>query len=255
MKVLAVFVAAIVATCAAQKFEYEQRIYQVFDGEGEVCATYTLAAQFTVTYETNNTADGSMNAIINLPPVPRNGSDDSLAMSECPDNSTGRSTSVLRVSFSDGEVFTIVVGEANGTSLQNEPANWEVTEIGFQYNLEDGLYFPNSTKMGVFTAALSDPATINIAASSGMLFQCNTQLALELPVDGASAVEFKHMDLLLNPYNTTTGNTFPCAADATSSNKTVPIAVGVSLGALLILVVIAYLIGRRMRKGAGYQKV
>ncbi|UYV70173.1 LAMP1 [Cordylochernes scorpioides] len=93
-------------------------------------------------------------------------------------------------------------------------------------------------------------------------YQCNSEVSVtlspELNITGAHEVVAKLWDVRYMAYvNQTTDNynqEWPCDQD-TQMADIVPIAVGVALAALVVVVVIAYTVSRRRTKQRGYQSV
>eukprot|EP00117_Sycon_ciliatum_P046009 scpid57277/ scgid33005/ len=261
MKVSIVFLAVLLALCNAQepRDPYQKVTYNIFyPGTTVICATWSLAGQFVVPYHTNDGEDsGEINVMINLPQLPPmsgNATQGDLGSSMCPtsiDNTTW--TSSLSAQFSNGENFVMM---ASGSG-DEEPTSWQVDSIWFTYNEQDMYYFPGGNGTDIVTVNITNPDMIDIRGGQNQLFSCNSESDLTLSAAGQVPIPFSYKDMLLGPFtNSTSGSTAECSADTeTSSSKTVPIAVGAALGGLLLLVLVAYLIGRRMRRGSGYQKV
>ncbi|CAF0896926.1 unnamed protein product [Brachionus calyciflorus] len=91
------------------------------------------------------------------------------------------------------------------------------------------------------------------AANKGNSFKCTSETKLDLePVQ----VDFKNYQAqpFLDSKTVEFDTAIECAADSSGTSKLVPIIVGSSLAVLVILVLVAYIVGRRKHR-PGYQQV
>jgi len=145
---------------------------------------------------------------------------------------------------SGNDTQTLVLYEStyNFTMVfEKEKDKFSVKEIAFRYNLTagGGEVFTNSTKL--FTV------------KTGNSYMCKSKSDVHL---GNVTIQFleMHVQAFLTKDETNFGAAEECDADDKVSDV-VPIAVGVALAALIIVVLIAYLVGRRRSRQNGYQSV
>jgi len=120
---------------------------------------------------------------------------------------------------------------------------WKLISVGFFVN---GL--PTATEK-------SDNGVEGVAAHRGNSYACDAMMDFKLT--GDLNVTVSTVDLRIQPYMTSESDGFGlmerCDADKITNNV-VPIAVGAALAALVVIVLIMYLIGRRKHQ-RGYQTV
>jgi len=145
---------------------------------------------------------------------------------------------------SSNDTQTLVLNESayNFTMVfEKEKDKFSVKEIAFRYTLPagGGEVYTNSTKI--------------FAVKTGNSYLCKTKYDVHL---GNVTLEFleMHVQAFLTKDETKFGTAEECDADDKVSDV-VPIAVGVALAALIIVVLIAYLVGRRRSRQSGYQSV
>ncbi|XP_043913223.1 lysosome-associated membrane glycoprotein 2 [Protopterus annectens] len=88
-------------------------------------------------------------------------------------------------------------------------------------------------------------------ASVGSSYMCNKEQRIVVTEN----ITLSTFSLQVQPFSVTKGNfskAEECSTD--KDNYIVPIAVGVALGGLIIIVIVAYIIGRRRSKAAGYEQ-
>lgn len=125
----------------------------------------------------------------------------------------------------------------------------------------DSLHFPNSSKTPGFEVdgnlddLLFYPTNINSS------YRCNSEYDVRIKVgvfaDQTALVRFTHvqMEAFRSLENDKFNVASDCSADDILTSDIVPIAVGCALAALVVVVLIAYLIGRRRARQRGYQSV
>lgn len=121
------------------------------------------------------------------------------------------------------------------------------------------FFSPDVSK--IFPGAKSQSLTLarNVsmfAVSSGFYYLCNSESKADLQ-DGNS-INFKHVKVEAFVSKTDTkfsSNAKQCDQDMNDVNNIVPIAVGCALAGLVVIVLIAYLVGRRQKRQRGYESV
>eukprot|EP00057_Strongylocentrotus_purpuratus_P032931 XP_789418.2 PREDICTED: lysosome-associated membrane glycoprotein 1 [Strongylocentrotus purpuratus] len=121
------------------------------------------------------------------------------------------------------------------------------TNMMLTYSYSD-LYDP--AKNGSANASIGNTG---IHAPQGKCYSCEAGAELK-----ANNVTFILKDVKIQPFASKSNNTYgaeaPCDAD-NKINNIVPIAVGCALAGLVIIVLIAYLIGRQRSSKSGYESV
>jgi len=123
----------------------------------------------------------------------------------------------------------------------------------------DTLHFPNSTETFDIDGTLDNvhlyPTNVNSS------YRCNSEDDVRIKVSGTAnqtvLIRFTHvqMEAFRSSENDKFGVASDCSADDILTSDIVPIAVGCALAALVVVVLIAYLIGRRRARQRGYQSV
>jgi lysosomal-associated membrane protein 1/2 len=138
-------------------------------------------------------------------------------------------------------------------TLMEDKKEWAITKIALTFDTTDFGDYDNST----YTVSLNQPLFQTPNASS---YQCVTQDTISLtdvPAGAPTVVNITTNELRIQAFRMQGPGSFstavPCPADTNVSNI-VPIAVGAALAALVVIVLIAYLIGRKKNK-RGYESV
>jgi len=166
-----------------------------------------------------------------------NGSDGVVKTVDLPANAvvSGGSKSGLTLTFND-MVLGLVFSEGDGV--------WSLSNLTLTYGK------PSVTEKA---NAADDTGILHIHAHGGNAFKCAASEELAL----GEHVKATIVDLRVQPFMTGSENDFGkaelCEADKIPNNI-VPIAVGAALAALVVIVLVMYLIGRRKHQ-RGYQTV
>ena len=147
-------------------------------------------------------------------------------------------------------MFTVDLTWNSTTAGQSKSATWSVSKITFTYALSDKDYFPGAEFDNSIPVSNSTPG---ISAEGGESFRCDAEAKLELLGDGQT-VEMLYKGVLFNPFLADSDHVTVCAADSKKTNKIVPIAVGCALAGLLLIVIVAWLVGRKSKR-SGYKEV
>lgn len=146
---------------------------------------------------------------------------------------------------SSNETQTLVLFEPNFYNLtmifEKEDKHVFVRNVSFSYILPEGRDEVVNNTENLF------------AVSAGNSYLCKSTVDVHLG-NVTMEVSEVHIQAFLEKDNNDFGAVKECELDEKVSDI-VPIAVGVALGALIIIVLIAYLVGRRRSRQRGYQSV
>jgi len=143
------------------------------------------------------------------------------------------------------------------------------SSVGFTFSMDKNkdvtiskidVTYAEKDEEGVYT--VSAPVTISVqgsflkSGSDGDYYMCNNNKTL---IDDESGITLSATNLKYKAFNTDNDVKFSksateCPEDEDTSSV-VPIAVGAALAGLVVLVLIAYLIGRRRSRATGYESV
>jgi hypothetical protein len=129
---------------------------------------------------------------------------------------------------------------------------YQLDRLRFEYTIDSNL-FPNANETGKHVVV--EQSNLNdFSANKGSSYKCTSQTSIELN----DTVTFNFSNYQAQPFSGQDKKDFDtaieCAADLTGTSKLVPIIVGSSLAVLVVLVLVAYIIGRRKHR-PGYQQV
>lgn len=131
-----------------------------------------------------------------------------------------------------------------------------LSDITLQLYL-DSVNFPNATGENTYAERLNSNLH-SVAVNNS--YRCNSQESIALDVQDSENSATIHMaHLQMEAFRTSANDKFSsavdCPADKVVTSDIVPIAVGCALAALVVVVLVAYLIGRRRARQRGYQSV
>ncbi|XP_013396819.1 LAMP family protein lmp-1 [Lingula anatina] len=134
----------------------------------------------------------------------------------------------------------------------NDGNNVALANATVEYNTKDSTVFPNATDVKNSSNGHFD----NVQAPVNSYYRCNS--AINPTFDDKVSVTITNLKVTAFNQNNKTddfggGKETVCLAD-TQTDNIVPIAVGAALAGLVVIVLIAYLIGRRTNR-QGYQSV
>jgi lysosomal-associated membrane protein 1/2 len=133
-----------------------------------------------------------------------------------------------------------------------------LTELTLMFNLNDTEFFPAANYTGNQTVTATG---INSwSAHNGRSFKCDLVSQFKLNTTSAKEVESIYISLdhiLAQAFisNGTVGDPEVCNSGDNDTSEIVPIAVGCALAALVVIVLIAYVIGRRRNRARGYESM
>ncbi|XP_078613806.1 lysosome-associated membrane glycoprotein 1-like isoform X2 [Branchiostoma floridae x Branchiostoma japonicum] len=205
--------------------------------DGKVCLMALMALQMEANY--TKTDGKSASAKWNVPANP--------AVS----GSCGNDTSVLELKYDGNDTITITFKKSGASGLlQADDEKFMVSEISVVY-METSARFPDTNSSGTIRTVTNNNLTA-FEGSVGSSYKCMAEQDVSLSMDVmliATDVQVQPFGLSDNNFDTAE----ECPADNEISNI-VPIAVGCALAGLVVIVLIAYLIGRR-KSHKGYQQV
>ncbi|XP_019646540.1 PREDICTED: lysosome-associated membrane glycoprotein 1-like [Branchiostoma belcheri] len=205
--------------------------------DGKVCLMALMALQIEANYTKTDGKEGS--AKWNVPANP--------AVS----GTCGNDTSVLTLTY-DGTAsnITITFTRSGANGLLQDDGKFMASAIAVVYT-ETSARFPETNSSGVVRTVSSTNLTA-FEGSVGSSYKCMAEQDVTL----SDTVMLIATDVQVQPFGLTDNNfdtAEECPADNEISNI-VPIAVGCALAGLVVIVLIAYLIGRR-KSHKGYQQV
>ncbi|KAI8498980.1 Lysosome-associated membrane glycoprotein 1 [Branchiostoma belcheri] len=205
--------------------------------DGKVCLMALMALQIEANYTKNDGKEGS--AKWNVPANP--------AVS----GTCGNDTSVLTLTY-DGTAsnITITFTRSGANGLLQDDGKFMASAITVVYT-ETSARFPDTNSSDVVRSVSSTNLTA-FEGSVGSSYKCMAEQDVTL----SDTVMLIATDVQVQPFGLTDNNfdtAEECPADNEISNI-VPIAVGCALAGLVVIVLIAYLIGRR-KSHKGYQQV
>jgi len=133
---------------------------------------------------------------------------------------------------------------------------YRVENITLEYKLSNATFPDVANPDASVSAHLLQSAEFLTAQLHDSL-QCTSGKELQLNDASVIGVSFDIQNIQVQAYMNTTSNTFGTAenCDPPHNSDIVPIAVGCALALLVIIVLVAYLIGRRRSRQQGYQSV
>ncbi|KAL3846916.1 hypothetical protein ACJMK2_017864 [Sinanodonta woodiana] len=223
--------------------------YSVSDG-GITCVYFEAGMDFTFSY---NTTNGTKTAVISVPQkFTTNGT---CSMQNATMNET---LNVLSIYFYTSWNLTFVFSPDNSSSQLGDMQfkTYSVKSIELHYKMEPNL-FPGSNDTQTHYATANFTGALFQSKANGS-YKCN----VDTEVTFTGNVKLNTYNLQYKAFNHDNSTNFggelsECSGDNSNDNKTnsvVPIAVGAALAGLVVIVLIAYLIGRR-RNRKGYESV
>lgn len=134
----------------------------------------------------------------------------------------------------------------------NKDAYYELNSIIFKYVL-DAETFPNTTVLGPKKVHIGNMT--EFSANLDNSYKCFSKTLVDLNDDvQMEFTNYQAQPFLTEKAKSSFDTAVECSADTTGTSKLVPIIVGASLAVLVIMVLIAYIIGRRKHR-PGYVQV
>lgn len=221
------------------------------------CIVVKLAASFVIPY---STPLGERNATLVMP-------NNATSNGSCLYKDENHQAITIRWAADDGNLEDFnsitITFERNQSRVEDVHGD-DATSQYFVSHLEmqifpDILHFPNETRDSKIDADLEH---VNFYVTNvNNSYRCNSEDDVRLMVSGSTnqtaLVRLTHvqMEAFRNLSNDKFSVASDCSADDILTSDIVPIAVGCALAALVVVVLIAYLIGRRRARQRGYQSV
>jgi len=152
--------------------------------------------------------------------------------------------------------LTLIFADTSNTSNK-----WALSESKLEFNLRNSASINNATNT---TDQVSITSNVDKwQASVGNLYKCSASDTLQLNLTDLYAVKTFALlfdNVQVQPFfqqssnNGTWGIAEQCASNLPTSDV-VPIAVGCALAALVVIVLVAYVIGRRRNRARGYESM
>ena len=162
----------------------------------------------------------------------------------------------------DDEHLTLTFTDKNGTEFN---VTWffalnkevfSVSNLTVDFNLSPKT-FPDAKSSGKPVTAMLKEEVDYLKADKGHSLKCVADKKVSLNDDVTKGIELKIDDIQFQAYMDSPNGKFGDEENCVSSKgrDIVPIAVGCALVGLVVIVLVAYLIGRRRSRQAGYQSV
>ncbi|XP_072180386.1 lysosome-associated membrane glycoprotein 1-like [Diadema setosum] len=205
--------------------------WEVKGDDGKVCMMFNMSVEFKITYNTTKNKENT--ATITLP------------VNADPSSSVCSNTSASFVLTFFENTWQMKMD----FMYYNDTKKYNNTGLSLHFVYDNNL--PDAKKKGQnMTVTFKDT---HIEAERNTSYQCIAEQKYT-----AGPVEFVFSDAKMQPFaeysDGKMGSPSPCPAD-TKFNNIVPIAVGCALAGLVIIVLIAYLIGRQRSSKTGYESV
>jgi len=130
---------------------------------------------------------------------------------------------------------------------------FELNSLNFKY-VVDAATFPNVTESELGPKSVMLQNQSFFSANKGNSYKCYSETNITLSDNVVMEISKYQAQSFLDSKNSGFDTAIECSADTTGTSKLVPIIVGASLAALVIMVLVAYIIGRRKHR-PGYQQV
>jgi len=211
------------------------------DGKS-LCIKMDGAIRLTITYETKQ-GTNSTATIVSEEDVVVEGHPKSYCK-----NSSKDLNESLALKFNKDRLLTFYFTRDPAITGDSSKQMWQLNEVQFEFKYDSD--FPDAKKSGGETL-VSDAPLKDIHAAQGRSFSCKTPDPLKV----TTHLEVNLYSLRVQPF--ITGQDFGqvewCGKEQTSD--LIPIIIGAALAALVIIVLIAYLVGRARQKTTTYDNI
>lgn len=205
------------------------------------CLVLDAAFQISVTHK--NDKNQSETVLINIPPHAK-------GTGTCDSDKSATLSIEWPVTGGDSSQLSLAFRRGNDSKGQGKEV-FELHEVRVKVTINDN---ENGTETVVATQTFTD-VNARFRAPLNKSYACTKEPAIKFEND--TNVELKVGKLQVEAFRSTPFDKFSaefeCSADDVSA--VVPFAVGASLALLVVIVLIAYLIGRRRSRARGYQSV
>ncbi|KAL5004540.1 hypothetical protein ScPMuIL_017996 [Solemya velum] len=212
--------------------------------DGVNCIVLKARLQYDVTYITTD-KDKAKTVKINV-------LNDTEVSGSC---NYSKSVQELTIKDKDWEMSFFFHSTGKGLQVTADNTKFYLGNVSFSYTLNDDL-FPNAKQKGAnFTASKDNMDKSTFEANEGGSYKCNTDRKVDIGGNVTLHItDFQYRAFGKDNSTSVGGNGVTECTDDSKTNSIVPIAVGAALAALVVIVLIAYLIGRR-RRNKGYESV
>jgi hypothetical protein len=208
----------------------------------DLCLKMDAGIELDITYEMLNNSKKTVKII----------SDDSTKVdfekSKCHNSSTDINQTLI-LQFNHGQLYISFTRDRTITGDQSE-GKWQLFEISFRFEY-DRDEFPDAKKSGQ-PEILTSHLIKDISSTRGRSFGCTKTGSINLFND-ASAISFNSLRVQPCITGKDFGQAEGCAKEQTSD--LIPIIIGAALAALVIIVLIAYLVGRARARTTTYDNI
>lgn len=151
---------------------------------------------------------------------------------------------------------SLTIDYSTGWSLEfnytlKQSAYYELNSLNFKYVI-DATTFPNAVDLGPRVASIANQSLFS--ANKGNSYKCFAKSEVDLDSNVTLEITNYQAQPFLSKDTKDFDTAIECSADTTGTSKLVPIIVGSALAILVIMVLVAYIIGRRKHR-PGYQQV
>ncbi|XP_062606827.1 lysosome-associated membrane glycoprotein 2-like [Saccostrea cucullata] len=217
-------------------------------GGNKTCVVFKGSIQFHIPYVSTK---GNTTAVISVPVKTNTTGDCNMTMN-------GLYTQMLSISFYETWKLNLYFSsnKKQTTDLLTADAgvaNYDISQIELTYDYNNNLFSDVDDSVVGKTEMVTTNQTF-LSTSASKSYMCSKDTTFTLNQNGLSMVT---KDLQFQAFRTTNTTDFDAATECAGdedTNSIVPIAVGAALAGLVIIVLIAYLIGRK-RSRSGYEQV
>ncbi|XP_064639578.1 lysosome-associated membrane glycoprotein 1-like isoform X2 [Lineus longissimus] len=206
--------------------------WSVQGSDGKTCMVAVMGARFEIPYTKKDNATAT--AKFDVP------ADATTEGSTC-GNATNSDT--LQLDFFKNFVLKMIFTTVKASAMLTADDEYHLQNISLTYHLNEQQFPGHGGNPAEALMITNNEAHFKV--SVGKSYKCKTKVEIDMGGDA----RLDTYNLQVEAFKTSNGTDFDesseCAADGTSG--IVPIAVGAALAALVVIVLIAYIIGRRKR--------
>ncbi|EDV29457.1 expressed hypothetical protein [Trichoplax adhaerens] len=223
--------------------------YTLKDRDGKIC----FRAIFETTFKVMYLAKGSSKKIASFDLPPNHAYRGVCSSKMIHFWITWKPAYVLNMTFIEKAVNGTIQPNSEIDEMKENQA-WELENIKFTYDTHDNKNFPNAMKPAK-SIVYSNATAVFFRTPVNESYTCVSKSVIPMYDMGGMKVmaNVTISKAKIQPFAQKYGAEFTCASDL-AKNNVVPIAVGAALAGLLLIVIVAYFIGRRNAR-AGYESV
>ncbi|XP_041354678.1 lysosome-associated membrane glycoprotein 1-like isoform X2 [Gigantopelta aegis] len=215
-----------------------------------VCIYMQAAFQISVMYTNNK--NKNVTRLFNIPKLVN---DDTDVKGNCNTTLYSNPAQELEIFFYNSWSLKMVFTKpkSKSTLLSADDSKFSLNEVIVKLDLNTTM-FPDAMKNQNLSASVSN--LTYFGGNNGGAFKCNSNQTI---MSNQMGISLFSSDLMYKAFGTSNSTDFGSdvseCPDDEETNSTVPIAVGAALAGLVVIVLIAYLIGRKRSRRAGYESV